>query len=112
MSWEEHVRVRFQNSEGLVFLPRTRPPVTIDAGVLSDDERLALEQLVTEARFFDLPERIPAPRGARDSTCHITIEAGGRQHSVSVSGPVQGPALRRLIDRLQQLGRESVRSEV
>ena len=106
------MRVRFQNSEGLVFSPQTRPPVTIDAGVLSDEERRALEQLVTEARFFELPERIPAPRGARDASCHITIEAGGRRHSVSVSGPVQGPALRRLIDRLKQLGRKRVRSDV
>ena len=97
------MRVRFQNSEVLVFLSRTRAPVTIEAGALTDDDRLALEQLVNEARFFDLPARVPGPRGTQESTCHITIEAGGRQHSVSVSGPVQGPALRRLIDRLREL---------
>jgi hypothetical protein len=98
------VRVRFQNSEGLVFLSRAKPPVTIDAGALTDEDRLALEQLVHDARFFDLPARIPGPRGTQESTCHITIEAGGRQHSVVVSGPVQGPALQRLIDRLRELG--------
>ena len=97
------MRVRFQNSEGLVFLSRARPPVTIDAGALTDDDRRALEQLVSEARFFDLPARVPGPRNVQEPTCHITIEAGGRQHSISVTGPVQGPALRRLIDRLREL---------
>jgi len=97
------VRVRFQNSEGLVFLSRVKPPVTIDAGALTEDDRRSLEQLVKEARFFDLPARVPAPRGAQHLTCHITIEDRGRQHSISVSHPVQGPALRRLIDRLREL---------
>ena len=103
------MRVRFQNSEGLVFLSRAKPPVTIDAGALAEGDRRALEQLVTEARFFDLPARIPTPKGAQDPTCHITIEAGGRQHSVSISGPVHGPALRRLIDRLRELGTSKVK---
>ncbi len=103
-NWEGDVLVRFQNSDGLVFLATAKPAVTIDAGALTEDDRRALEQLVMEARFFDLPARISAERGAPDSTCHITIEAGGRRHSVFVSGPVQGPALRRLIDRLRELG--------
>ena len=98
------MRVTFQNSEGLVIPSRAKPPVTIDAGALAEGDRRSLEQLVIEARFFDLPARIPAPRGTQDPCCHITIEADGRQHSVSVSGPVHGPALRRLIDRLHELG--------
>ena len=88
----------------MLFLSRVKPPVTIDAGALAQGDREALEQLVTDARFFDLPAQIPAPMGAQDRTCHITIEADGRQHSVSVSGPVHGPALRRLINRLGELG--------
>ena len=95
------MRVRFQNSEGLVFLSRVVPPVTIEAGTLAEDDRRSLEQLVKDARFFDLPARVPALRGAQNPGYHITIEDRGRQHSVSVSDPVQGPALRRLIDRLQ-----------
>ena len=103
------MRVRFQNSEGLSFMPRVNPPVTIDAGALAEDDRRTLERLVKEARFFDLPTRVPGPRGVQDHTCHITIEDRGRQHSVSVCGPVQGPALRRLIERLRQ---ESLKSDV
>lgn len=97
------MRVRFQHTEGLVFLSRTKPPVTIDAGALADADRRALEQLVRDARFFELPARIPALRGAADTTCHITIEDRGRKHSVSVSDPVQGPALRKLVARLREL---------
>ncbi len=97
------MRVRFQNSEGLVFLSRTKAPVMIDAGTLGEADRRALEQLVRDARFFDLPARVPALRGAADAICHITIEDRGREHSVSVSDPVQGPALRKLVDRLREL---------
>ena len=103
------MRVRFQNREGLVFRSRLAPPVTIDAGMLSDEDLRSLEQLVQDSRFFDLPSRVPGPRDVPDPTFHITIEDRGRQHSVSVSAPVQGPALRRLIDRLLQ---ESVKSDV
>ena len=106
------MRVPFQNSEGLVFLSRVVPPVTIEAGTLAEDDRRSLEQLVKDARFFDLPTTVPALRGAHQSGYHITIEDCGRQHSISVSDPVQGPALRRLIDRLREIGAaESVRSD-
>ena len=105
-SREEHVRVRFQNSEGFVFLSRAVPPLTIEAGTLPEDDRQSLEQLVKDARFFDLPATVPARRGAQPGY-HITIEDRGRQHSISVSDPVQGPALRRLIERLREMGRKS-----
>jgi len=100
------VRVRFQKSEGLIFRDRQGPPVTIDAGTLEEDDRRSLEQMVHEARFFDLPARIPSFRDARDTTCQITIEDRGREHSITVCDPVQGPALRRLIARLHELGND------
>ena len=98
------MRVRFQASDGLIFQHRLKPPVMIDAGTLDEDDRRALEQMVKDARFFDLPARIPGSRDSRNTTCEITIEDGVRQHSISVCAPVQGPALRRLVDRLQELG--------
>ena len=107
------MRVRFQNSEGLVFLSRVVPPVTIEAGALAEDDRRSLEQLVRDARFFELPATVPSLRGAHQAGYRITIEDCGRQHSISVSDPVQGPALRRLIDRLREIGAaETVKSEV
>jgi emfourin len=101
------VRVRFENNQGLVLLSPVTPAVTIDAGALAEGERRALEQLVRDARFFDLPARVPAARGVPSHRWDITIEESGRQHSISVSDPVQGPALRRLVDRLREHGRKS-----
>lgn len=97
------MRVRFQNNEGLVFLSHVSPPVTIDVGALTEGERRALEQLVKEARFFDLPSRVPATRGVQNHRWEITVEESGRQHSISVSDPVQGPALRRLVQHLREM---------
>jgi hypothetical protein len=101
-----------QKSEGLFFQDRLRPPVTIDAGTLAEGDRQSLEKMVHDARFFDLPARIPSLRDARDTTCQITIEDRGRSHSITVCDPVQGPALRRLIARLHELGDSDRRCEV
>jgi hypothetical protein len=97
------VRVRFQNSDGLVFLSRVKAPVTLDGDLLAQADRLDLEQLVRAARFFDLPEQTPSNLNGGPAW-YITIEDAGRQHSVKVGQPVQGPAMRRLVERLRKLG--------
>jgi hypothetical protein len=101
------VRVQFQSSNGLTFLSRGTAQVTIDACTLAEEDRRRLEQLVSDARFFDLPARLPAPRGASERSCQITIEDRGRLHSVSVSDPVPGPALQRLINCLHTFTKTS-----
>ena len=88
------MRVRFQNSDGLVFLSRVKPAITLDASLLCETERLDLEQLVRAARFFDLPEQIPGNLNGGPAW-YITIEDGSRRHSVKVGQPVQGPAMTR-----------------
>jgi len=96
------VRVQFQRHGEPTFLPRQTAPVTIDIGTLGEDERRTIEQLVNDARFFELPARLPTPRGA-SCACQITIEDRGRRHSIRVSDPVPGPALQRLINCLHSL---------
>jgi hypothetical protein len=96
------MRVEFQTTGGLAFFSRLGSPVTIDLGTLSEEDRLRIQQLVRDARFFELPSRLPAPRGADDRTCHITIEHLGRQHTVSVNASFPGPALKELIKRLRE----------
>jgi Emfourin len=88
-------------------LSRGTAQVTIDACALAEDDRRRLEQLVSDARFFELPARLPAHRGGDDRSCQITIEDRGRMHSVSVSDPVPGPALQRLINCLHTLAKTS-----
>jgi hypothetical protein len=100
---EGSVRVRFQNSDGLVFLSRVKPPIALDGELLAEADRLELEQLVRAARFFDLPEQTPSNLNGGPAW-YITIEDAGRQHSVKVGQPVQGPAMRRLVERLRKLG--------
>ena len=51
------------------------------------------------------PRTRPAPRGAADyQTYEITIDDGGRKHTVVFSDPVT-PAVRKLVDRLRALTR-------
>jgi hypothetical protein len=85
-----------------VFLSRGSTAVTIDLGTIGETDRQKLERLVTDARFFELPAMVPAPRGSHQRVCRITVEEAGRRHSVSAHDPVQGPALQALIDCLSQ----------
>ncbi len=98
------MRVFFQMSGGAGFFPGLGGPCTIDIEALEGEDRSALKQLVEETRFFELPARIPAPRGFSDlRTYEITIEDGGRQHTVAVCDPIIPRAMHRLIIRLREL---------
>ena len=73
------MRVQFQVSGGIGHFPGLAAARTIDADALSEEDRRALQELVEEARFFELPAHAPAPRGAADyQTYAITIEEGGQ----------------------------------
>jgi hypothetical protein len=98
------MRVEFQTTEGLAGLPPKLRPVTIDLQQLTDQERKALELLVRQARFFELPARVPTPRGPDGRACRITVKKDdGREHTISVGYCVPGPALQKLIDRLVEI---------
>jgi hypothetical protein len=98
------MRVHLQVSGGLGSFPGLSAPRTIDVDTLSEEDRQRLTQLVDDARFFALPSRIPAPRGAADyQTYQITIEDGARRHRVVVSDPVAPAPLQKLIDALRAL---------
>jgi len=98
------MRVHFQVSGGIGFFPGLAAPRTIDVDTLAEEDRSRLQQLVDDARFFTLPSRIPAPRGASDyHTYDITIEDGARRHRVAVYDPVAPAPLQKLIDALRAL---------
>jgi hypothetical protein len=66
--------------------------------------RAALERLLQQARFFDLPARLPTRHGSADyQSYEITVEDKGREHTVVASDPVHDPALQALITRLREL---------
>ncbi len=98
------MRVRFQVSGGIGFFPGLAAPRTIDVDALPEADRNALKALIDAAGFFSLPHRVAAPRGAADyQTYQITVEDGGRRHTVAVSDPVSNPALQKLIDALRSI---------
>lgn len=98
------MRVHFRVSGGIGSFPGLAAPRTIDVDTLGEEDRRWLRQLVDDARFFTLPSRIPAPRGAADyQTYEITIEDGTRRHLVAVSDPVAPVPLQKLIDALRAL---------
>jgi hypothetical protein len=101
--WGDVMRVELQTTGHRRFFAQPEAPIAIDVCRLSERERAAFRQLVSEARFFELPAQLPSPLGADDRTCQITINDMGRQHTVTVSAAFPGPALRRLIDLLRTL---------
>jgi len=83
-------------------MPGLAAPRTIDVDALPEEDRRRVSQAVDEARFFTLPARVPAPRGAADyQTYQITIEDGARRHTVVVSDPVAPAPLQRLVTLLR-----------
>jgi hypothetical protein len=100
--------VTFKTSGGAAFFPGLGRPTTIDSDGLAESDRLELEGLVREARFFELPDRIPPSAGAADyQTYSISIEQDGRVHAVTVSDAGITPALQALVQKLQLLVRKS-----
>jgi hypothetical protein len=98
------MRVTFQTSGGIAYLPGLAAPTTIDTDTLSDEQRSELDALIRGAQFFDRPSARPAPRGAADyQTYTITIEEGGRRHTVTVTDASLDPGISALVDRLRVL---------
>jgi hypothetical protein len=98
------MRVVFQVSGGIAALPGLAAPRVIDVDALDPDARTTVERLVDEAHFFELPPRLPAPKGSADCQLYeIAIEDGQRRHTVVVSDPVTHPALQALVAHLRRL---------
>jgi hypothetical protein len=97
------VRVQFKTEGGIAYLPGLSRPVTIDSDQLSPEEAAELKQLIEATDFFDLPANVgPSPRGAADYRQHtVTIEQGGRQHTVQLNDLVQDTHLQRLLTFLR-----------
>jgi hypothetical protein len=96
------LRVRFKTEGGIAYFPGLSEPVTIDSDELPEEEAIELKRQVEEAHFFDLPAQAgDPPRGAADYRRYtVTVEAGGRSHTVRLADPVEDPDLQRLVSSL------------
>ena len=106
------MRVQFQSDGGLAVFPGLQTPSSIDVDALPASDADRLRQLFRATSFFDLPAQIGAlPRGAADMrTYTISIEDGGRRHTVRVAEPITDATLQELVEALQAQARALRRS--
>jgi hypothetical protein len=94
--------IKFQSDGGFGYFPGLSAPVMLDTSTLPPREAESIEALVERARFFELPAQVnaPAPGAADYRTYTITVEDGGRAHTIKATEPLQDPQLQALIGYL------------
>ena len=98
------MRIEFSQTGGIGYFPGLNKPVTVEVDHLEKEEAEELKRLVEAARFFDLPATVGSPaRGAADYQHYmLTVEDGGRRHTVRVLVPVEDPLLDDLVRAIQK----------
>jgi hypothetical protein len=101
------MRIEFEMEGGIAHFPGLSRPVVIDSEVLSAEDTQELTHLVEAAHFFERPTVASPPRsGSADYRQYtITVEDGGRQHSIRLADPVEDPTLQPLLRFLQAKAR-------
>ena len=101
------MRIEFQTEGGIAHFPGLSRPVVIDSEALTAEAASELTRLVDAARFFERPTVVGTPRsGAADYRQYtITVEEGGRQHSIRLADTVEDPTLQQLLRFLQTQAR-------
>ena len=102
------MRIEFKTEGGIAHFPGLSRPVVIDSEALAQQDAGELKRLVEAARLFERPIVAGAPRqGAADYRQYtISVEEGGRQHTVQLVDPVEDPSLQQLLRFLQTKARE------
>lgn len=101
------MRIQFTREGGFAAFPGLSKPITIDTATLPRQVAAPLEQLVESTQFFTRPAEInQPPAGAADYRQYtITVEDGGRRHTVRLTEPVTDPQLEALLDAVQAAAR-------
>lgn len=102
------MQIEFATEGGIAYFPGLSQPVTIDLDLLSDEERVQLQELLGTTNFFDLPSQmgVPGTRGADRQTYTIRIDGGETQHMVRLSEPIEDEGLQELVTLLQRKAQE------
>lgn len=101
------MRIHFERSGGFAGMTVN---VDIDADSLPESERRDLASLVSRASFFSLPAQITGStpsRGADQFSYRISIESGGRRHTVETSDGAAPATLIPLLDWLNGAARRA-----
>jgi hypothetical protein len=93
------MRIRFQTSGGLAYLPGLQRPIEIDVDAFEASVQAEWHRLVLAARFFELPATVGRlAKGAADQTTDtLTVEQDGRTHVVRVVASGGDEALQALL---------------
>jgi hypothetical protein len=94
------VRIEFQQSGG--FGAIKRPMTVIDDSDLAGQPAQMWLHLLDEAHFFDLPEMVPSGPGRDQFQYRVTVDHGGRKHTVRVNEGAIPPPLQPLIEQLKR----------
>src|SRR5512139_2550561 len=91
------MRIEYERTGGFAGI---RLAATIDTATLPADQARALQSMIEAAHFFDIAAGIPLPvRGADQFNYHVTIEDGGRRHTVDVGEAAASPELQALLQQ-------------
>ena len=106
---EKGMQITFSMGGGLAHFPGLSAPVSIKEDDLSASEASEVRKLLQDADFFALPAKHGAPRGgaADHRTYTITVEDGGKKHTVTVTDPVQDECMQRIIALLREKSRQA-----
>lgn len=99
------MRVQWKKEGGFAYLPGLNKPREIDADSLPEPKKEELERRIQSANFFQKPEEVEQrARGAADyQQYQITVEEGGRTHTVNFSDVAPDSDLLELFDYLDEL---------
>jgi hypothetical protein len=96
------MRIRFKTEGGIAHLPGLAEPVTIDTEELPVEGAKELERLIEAADFFELPSTSDPPPGAADYQQYtISVTTPRRSHEVRLTGPIENPHVRELVNHLR-----------
>jgi hypothetical protein len=99
------MRIEYERTGGFAGI---RLATTIDTATLPADQAGALHSAIEDARFFDLPARLPSPPQMADQfNYHVTIQDGRKRHTVDVGEGSASPSLQSLLQQLTVLARSA-----
>jgi|KBSSwiStaDraftv2_1062776.scaffolds.fasta_scaffold44140_4 hypothetical protein len=92
------MRIRYARSGGLANIPLE---FELDSKQVSGSKARDLKQLIEKARLFEQPAKPPISRSAPDQHQYeLTVEEGGRTHTIRTSDMAASPELLSLLDWL------------
>jgi len=101
------MRIDFQVEGGIAAFPGLAKPVSIDCERLPAAVTARLRDLVRQADFFALQSASTAPAAPDARRYTIAVDDGGRCGTVTVTEPIEDPALRDLVAELRIHARQA-----